>query len=120
MRLPISLGLDWPRRVAGAGAPLNWATASTWTFEPLDESAFRAVALAKQVGLAGGTFPAVFNAANEQAVLAFHAGRIGFLDIVDTVTAVVDRHEHGEVSLAGVLEAERWGRQTADELIAAS
>ncbi len=94
--------------------------ASGWTFEPLDEEAFPAVALAKRVGGAGATYPAVFNAANEQAVLAFHAGRIGFLDILDTVTAVVDRHEAGEQSLEGVLEAERWGRQIADELIGSS
>jgi 1-deoxy-D-xylulose-5-phosphate reductoisomerase len=117
MKLPISLGLDWPHRVPGVGAPLDWSVAGEWTFEPLDEEAFPAVALAKRVGEAGATYPAVFNAANEQAVLAFHAGRIGFLDILDTVTAVVDRHEAGELSLAGVLEAERWGRRIADELI---
>jgi 1-deoxy-D-xylulose-5-phosphate reductoisomerase len=117
MKLPISLGLDWPHRVPGVGAPLDWSVASEWTFEPLDEKAFPAVALAKRVGEAGATYPAVFNAANEQAVLAFHAGRIGFLDILDTVTAVVDRHEAGELSLASVLEAELWGRRIADELI---
>lgn len=117
MRLPISLGLDWPHRVPGVGAPLDWSVAAEWTFEPLDEEAFPAVALAKRVGEAGATYPAVFNAANEQAVLAFHAGRIGFLDILDTVTAVVDRHEAGELSLEGVLEAESWGRRIADELI---
>ena len=118
MRLPISLGLDWPNRVPGVGTPLDWTAASAWTFEPLDEEAFPALALAKRVGEAGGTYPAVFNAANEQAVLAFHAGAIGYLDILDTVAAVVDRHEPGEVSLDGVLEAERWGRATADALLA--
>lgn len=119
MKLPISLGLDWPNRVPGVGAPLDWTTASTWNFEPLDEQAFPAVALAKQVGVAGATFPAVFNAANEQAVLAFHAGRLDFLGILEVVAAVVDRHEVGELSLDGVLEAERWGRASADALIAA-
>src|SRR6187551_3699181 len=49
MRLPISLGLDWPRRVPGVGAPLDWTTASQWTFEPLDAEVFPAVALAKSV-----------------------------------------------------------------------
>ncbi|MBC7724402.1 MAG: 1-deoxy-D-xylulose-5-phosphate reductoisomerase [Burkholderiaceae bacterium] len=119
MRLPISLGLDWPHRVAGVGEPLDWTTASTWTFEPLDTEAFPAVELAKAVGVSGGTWPAVFNAANEQAVMAFHAGRIGYLDILDTVTEVVDRHDGGEVTLAGVLGAEAWARRTADEVIAA-
>ena len=119
MRLPISLGLDWPNRVAGVGAPLDWTTASTWTFEPLDNEAFPAVALAKQVGTAGGTYPAVFNAANEQAVLAFHAGRVGYLGILDTVNAVVDSHTPGENSFEGVLEAERWARAEADARLGA-
>ncbi len=118
MRLPISLGLDWPNRVAGVGVPLDWTKSSTWEFAPLDNVAFPAVELAKTVGRAGGTYPAVFNAANEQAVHAFHAGRIGFLDIVDTVTRVVEQHAGGETSLAGVLDAEIWARAEADRLIA--
>lgn len=118
MRLPISLGLDWPHRVAGVGAPLDWSTASTWEFAPLDDEVFPAVQLAKSVGAAGGTWPAAFNAANEQAVLAFHAGRISFLEILDTVTAVVDAHQGGELSLPGVLEAERSARAAADLRIA--
>lgn len=118
MRLPISLGLDWPHRVAGVGAPLDWTTASTWTFEPLDDGAFPAVELAKHVGRAGATFPAVFNAANEQAVHAFHDGRIGYLAILDTVREVVDRHEAHPMTLEGVLAAEAWARREADTLIA--
>ena len=119
MRLPISLGLDWPNRVAGVGIPLDWTAASTWTFEPLDSDAFPAVELAKRVGRAGSTFPAVFNAANEQAVLAFHAGRIGYLDILDIVERVVDTHTRGEMSLEAVLAAEVVARAEADTLIAA-
>ena len=119
MRLPISLGLGWPDRVPGVGEPLDWTRAHTWTFEPLDDEAFPAVALAKRVGAAGSTYPAVFNAANEQAVAAFHAGAIGYLDIVDTVERVVDAHEPGaELSLESLAEAERWARATADALIA--
>jgi 1-deoxy-D-xylulose-5-phosphate reductoisomerase len=114
MRLPIALGLGWPDRVPGVGVPLDWTRASTWTFEPLDEDAFGAVRLAKQVGEQGATYPAVFNAANEQAVAAFHAGAIGFLDIVDTVQRVVGEHTPGELTLEGVLAAETWARQTAD------
>ena len=115
MRLPISLGLDWPNRVPGVGTPLDWTTASTWTFEPLDTEVFPAVALAKRVGMAGSTYPAVFNAANEQAVLAFHAGRIGYLDILEAVEAVVDAHEPQGMSLEAVYEAERWARSAADQ-----
>lgn len=117
MRLPISLGLDWPNRVAGVGVPLDWTTASQWSFEPLDEVAFPAVALAKAVGRAGGTFPAVFNAANEQAVRAFHAGRIGYLDILGTVQRVVDSHDAGELSVGGLADAENWARSEADRLV---
>ncbi|GAA4665987.1 1-deoxy-D-xylulose-5-phosphate reductoisomerase [Frondihabitans cladoniiphilus] len=120
MRLPIALGMAWPDRVPGVGVPLDWTRASSWTFEPLDDDAFPAVGLAKEVGRAGSTFPAVFNAANEQAVLAFHAGRIGYLDIVDTIRAVVDRHEPDELSLAGVLDAERWARAEADTILAST
>src|SRR6185437_2242971 len=119
MRLPISLGLGWPDRVPGVGAPLYWTRSHTWTFEPLDGEAFPAVALAKRVGTAGGTYPAVFNAANEQAVAAFHAGAIGYLDIVDTVERVVDEHEPaGDLTLESLAEAERWARATADAHLA--
>ena len=120
MRLPISLGLHWPERVPGVGRPLDWTTASSWTFEPLDDEAFPAVALAKRVGAAAATYPAVFNAANEQAVQAFHAGRIGYLDILGVVEAVVDAHEPGAMTIDGVLDAERWARSTADARIAAA
>lgn len=120
MRLPISLGLDWPNRVGGVGAPLDWTAAQTWTFEPLDAVAFPAVEMAKSVGRAGATYPAVFNAANEQAVLAFHSGALGYLQILDTVAEVVDRHDVGELSLDGLAEAERWAREAADQLIASS
>ncbi|MGN6503186.1 MAG: 1-deoxy-D-xylulose-5-phosphate reductoisomerase [Pseudolysinimonas sp.] len=119
MRLPISLGLDWPHRVPGVGVPLDWTTAQTWTFEPLDAAAFPAVDLAKRVGTAGATYPAVFNAANEQAVAAFHAGRIPWLSIVETVARVVDAHDPMPMTLDGVLEAERWARARADAILEA-
>ncbi|MGO4689315.1 1-deoxy-D-xylulose-5-phosphate reductoisomerase [Glaciibacter sp. 2TAF33] len=120
MRLPISLGLDWPNRVGAVGEPIDWTTPHTWTFEPLDEVAFPAVALAKQVGRAGGTYPAVFNAANEQAVAAFHAGRIPFLAIVETVQRVVEAHEQdGPLTRESLAAAELHARSAADTLIAA-
>ncbi|MBN9606637.1 MAG: 1-deoxy-D-xylulose-5-phosphate reductoisomerase [Actinomycetales bacterium] len=120
MRLPISLGLDWPHRVAGVGTPLDWTTASTWTFEPLDEEAFPAVALAKRVGEAGSSYPAVYNAANEQAVAAFHAGAIRWLDIVPTIARVVDAHTPPtELTLESLLEAEARARAEADAILAA-
>ncbi|MGP6171387.1 1-deoxy-D-xylulose-5-phosphate reductoisomerase [Microbacterium sp. A196] len=119
MRLPISLALDWPHRIGGVGRPLDWTQASSWDFEPLDDEAFPAVALAKSVGRAGGTFPAVFNAANEQAVEAFHEGRLPFLGIVDTIARVVDAHDApGTLTIESLTDAEDWARRTADGLIA--
>ena len=120
MRLPISLRLAWPHRVSGVSAPLDWTRATAWGFEPLDREAFPAVDLAKQVGRAGGTFPAVYNAANEEAVDAFLSGRIGFLDIVDTVRATVDAHEAPpELTLETLADAERWARERAQRIMAA-
>ena len=120
MRLPISLGLDWPNRVGGVGRPIDWTKATSWTFEPLDNAAFPSVVLAKQVGRAGRTFPAVYNAANEQAVNAFHEGRLGFLAIVDTIERVVDAHDPpDELTVESLAAAEEWARATADRMIAA-
>ncbi|TFC50143.1 1-deoxy-D-xylulose-5-phosphate reductoisomerase [Cryobacterium sp. TMT1-21] len=119
MRLPISLGLFWPNRVSAVGVPIDWTTPHSWTFEPLDTAAFPAVDLAKQVGRAGSTYPAVFNAANEQAVAAFHAGAIGFLGIVDTIQRVVEAHEQdGPLTRESLAAAEVWARAAADALIA--
>ncbi len=119
MKLPIALGMSWPERVANVSTPVDWTKSHAWMFEPLDESVFSAVKLARQVGSAGSTFPAVFNAANEQAVDAFHEGKLSFLGIVDLVTKVVELHQaDSEISLESVLEAERWARATADSLIA--
>lgn len=118
MRLPIALGLGWPHRVPGAATPCDWSRATQWTFEPLDEAAFPAVRLIKEAAARGATAPAVYNAANEQAVLAFHAGRIGFLDIVDTVARVVEEHQVADdLTVKAVLEAERWARTRADQLL---
>ena len=119
MRLPISLGLDWPNRVAGAGRPLDWTKATSWEFEPLDEQAFPAVRLAKHVGRAAGTYPAVFNAANEQAVDAFHEGALPFLGIVEIVERVVDQHEAPDaLTRESLAAAEAWARDAADRAIA--
>ncbi len=120
MRLPIALGMGWPFRVRGSARACDWSRSAEWTFEPLDEEAFPAIALAKRAASEGGTRMAVFNAANEEAVEAFHRGAIGFPDIVDVVAAVVDeqrsvehRREGVELTLAAVLDAERWARRSA-------
>jgi 1-deoxy-D-xylulose-5-phosphate reductoisomerase len=116
MRIPIALALGWPHRVPGAAPAVDWTAAHTWTFEPLDEVAFPAVTLARMAGAAGGTMPAVYNAANEECVGAFLAGRIPFAGIVDTVAQVVSEHQDpagGAVELADVLAADAWARGRA-------
>lgn len=143
MKLPIGLALSWPDRMPGVAQPCDWSTATSWTFEPLDNDTFPAVELARSCGRHGGTAPAVYNAANEECVEAFHAGRIGFLDIVDIVAAVVDEHVRAGRPYAGppgtagegpgadvgstlvstadltldvVLAADRWARDRATAL----
>jgi 1-deoxy-D-xylulose-5-phosphate reductoisomerase len=119
MRLPISLGLAWPDRVPEAAPGLDWSTAATWTFEPLDDAAFPAVALAREAATAGGTAPAVYNAANEACVAAFQAGRIGFPRIVDTVARIVSEHDAARTAVttvADVLAVDDWARRRAHEL----
>ena len=119
MRLPIALGLGWPDRVAGAARACDWSQATSWTFEPLDTRAFPAVGLAKEAARRGSTFPAVFNAANEEAVTAFHAGRIRFTDIVDTIEAVLSEHSGSSgLTVESVLDAEQWARARTLERLA--
>jgi 1-deoxy-D-xylulose-5-phosphate reductoisomerase len=119
MRLPIALGISWPDRVANVASAVDWTKSHSWTFEPLDENVFGAIRLARKVAEAGRTFPAVYNAANEQAVEAFHAGLLRFNQIVELVERVVEAHEpEAELTLEAVLAAEVWARNRADATIA--
>lgn len=136
MKLPIALALSWPERLAGVARPCDWTTAASWTFEPLDTDAFPAVELARSAGHLGGTAPAVFNAANEECVDAFHEGRIGFLDILSVVERVLSEHAglrptqpalsarvgsrlvgSDQLSLDVVLAADAWARERAAALV---
>ncbi|HET8614380.1 MAG TPA: 1-deoxy-D-xylulose-5-phosphate reductoisomerase [Actinomycetales bacterium] len=119
MRLPIAVALGWPDRVPGAVPGCDWTTACSWEFQPLDDDVFPAVRLARRVGEAGSTYPAVYNAANEEAVQAFWRGRLRFTEIVDTVTRVVEDHQppSGPLTLTGVLGAERWARSRARAIL---
>lgn len=128
MRLPIALALGWPERVPDAAPSYDWTQPHTWHFEPLDDQAFPAVALARRCGRAAGTAPAVFNAANEVCVDAFCDGRLSFLGIVDAVHAIVAEHlssastapgarhvPDAELSVAAVLAADAWARARAEQ-----
>ena len=120
--------LDYLARVEQNPQTKAWevkpSLAQSWDFAPLDDLAFPAVRLAREVGKAGGTYPAVYNAANEVCVDAFHSGAIGFLDIVDTVARVVDAYAGSgstapPLSVEQVLQADAWARRTAAVLVGA-
>ena len=123
MRLPIALGLSAPDRMPDVAAACDWTKASEWTFEPLDDEAFPAVALARHCLAASEKHTAVLNAANEQAVHAFLEHRLPYLGIVDTVRAVIERMDaelRGAPLFADVEEMSRIeheARVTADVLI---
>lgn len=121
MKLPIALGLSWPDRLADAARPCDWRQQTSWTFEPLDSQVFPAVELARRAGKAGGTAPAVFNAANEVCVDAFCAGDLAFSGIVEVIADVVDAHlatrTDALLSVATVLAADASARVAAAERI---
>jgi 1-deoxy-D-xylulose-5-phosphate reductoisomerase len=117
MRLPIQLALAWPERLPTGVAPVP-LTDRPLTFEPIDREAFPAVDLAYRVGSLGLTFPAVMNAANEVAVMAFLEGKIALTRIVEIVQSVVDEHEPASVvSIVNIERTDRWARQRAAEII---
>ena len=116
MRLPIALGLSWPRRLADVVPANDWDKPAAWTFEPLDDETFPAIGLARAALAQSPLHPAVFNAANEECVEAFLRGRIAYLAVVDTVADVLEAFEAvDEPSYESVLEADRWARARARE-----
>ncbi|MDO9457971.1 1-deoxy-D-xylulose-5-phosphate reductoisomerase [Nocardioides sp.] len=120
MLVPIALGLGWPDRVPDVETPIDWTRAADWRFEPVDDVAFPAIELAREAGQRGSTAPAVYNAANEVCVEAFHDGRLAFVEIVDRVADVVRAHdvpsEH-TLTVDDVLAADGWARDLAHQLI---
>ena len=117
-KLPISHALGWPRRVAGVHHPVDFRQSHTWDFEPLDESVFPAVRLAREAVTAGGCMPAVYNAANEEAAVEFLNGALSFPRIVDTIDAVMQDCAQFTATpheLEDVLAAERAARTAAHE-----
>ncbi|GAB2753350.1 1-deoxy-D-xylulose-5-phosphate reductoisomerase [Nocardioides salsibiostraticola] len=120
MMIPIALGLAWPDRVPGAAPSVDWTRPETWEFLPLDSEAFPAVSLARSAGERAGTTPAVYNAANEVCVEAFRQGKLAFVEIVDTIAAVVARHDVGsgvDLTVDTILAADAWARDETTRLI---
>jgi len=121
MRLPIGYALAWPDRLTTAFGPIDWATVRSLEFEPPDPEAFPALELAYQAGRAGGLAPAWLNAANEVAVEAFLAGRIGWLQICAVIAETLEAADTSAGTTDGmevvapdvVYEADRRSREVA-------
>ena len=117
MRLPIQLALAWPERLSSGVDPVP-LTDGPLTFEPVDREAFPAVDLAYRVGGLGLTFPAVMNAANEVAVMAFLENKIPMTRVVEVVQTVVDEHEPASVvSVVNIERADSWARARVAEIL---
>jgi 1-deoxy-D-xylulose-5-phosphate reductoisomerase len=121
MKGPIAYALSFPNRLAKATTPIDWSTASTWSFAPIDTVKFPAVDLARRCGSLGGGLPAIFNAANEVAVAAFLDSHIGYSAIIDTVESVVQQLSPSAISplrdLSDVSAIEDDARRVAHEVI---
>ena len=119
MELPILYALSHPERVADSGTRrFDPVAAGPLTFEAVDRERFPAFALGEAAGRAGGTAPAVYNAANEVAVAAFLAGRLTFTGVAEVIRATLDMHDpRAADTLESVLEADGWARGTAADAL---
>ena len=118
MCFPIQYAVTWPERVAGTLPPLDFAALAKLEFEAPRAAVFPALRLAREAGERCGTLPAVMNAANEVAVEAFLAGRLGFLQIVETVEAVMEGHRLvAHPDLDELIEADHEARRVAADLV---
>jgi 1-deoxy-D-xylulose-5-phosphate reductoisomerase len=117
MRTPIAYALAWPGRIETPTKRLDLAAVGRLTFEAPDERRFPALRVAREALIRGGGCPTVLNAANETAVNAFLEGRIGFLQIVETVEGTLDRLPGGKLeSLDDVYNFDTTAREVAAEL----
>ena len=118
MRVPIAHALAWPERWVSGVAGLDWTSARSFHFEPLDLQRFPAVRLARAALQAAGSAPNVFNAANEVAVAAFLAGRLRFDRIAPLVETVLEQASRASLADADELEAilavDGWARSTTE------
>ncbi|MBK1882576.1 1-deoxy-D-xylulose-5-phosphate reductoisomerase [Luteolibacter pohnpeiensis] len=114
MCFPIQYALTWPDRVAGHLQPLDFPKLAKLEFAEPRHADFPALGLARKAGLAGGTMPAVFNAANEVAVDAFRAGNLSFTHISGCVAQVMNDHElQPSCDLETLIAADAAARQLA-------
>ena len=120
MCFPIQYAVTWPDRVPGGLKPLDFAELAKLEFEAPRYDVFPALNLARRAGEAGGTLPAVYNAANEVAVDAFCDGKIGYTDIWRVVEQVMDAHSvQGAGDLQILMDADAEARVAAEAICGA-
>ena len=120
MRLPIQYALTYPERKGNPFSRLDLYRLSALEFSPPDFKRFPCLELAYAAGKAGGALPAVLNAANEEAVRAFLAGGIGFLEIPRLIERVMNAYEkeiNRKLDLETILAVDAWARRIARELL---
>lgn len=118
MRIPIAYALSFPNRLQGSWPSLDLTRQGTLNFFAVEQKRFPALSLAYAALREGGTMPAVLNGANEVAVAAFLAGRIGFREIHRIIEKTMQRHSNRRARDVGtILEIDRWARQSASSLI---
>lgn len=114
MKLPIALGLTWPKRLPDIEKPVDFLQQQEWTFEPVDSQTFPAINLARAAVTESPTHPAVYNAANEVFVDAFLRGQLAYLSIVDLLEEVLTEHQGiDEPTLDDILGAQEWAKASA-------
>jgi 1-deoxy-D-xylulose-5-phosphate reductoisomerase len=119
MRLPIAYALSYPARLGPGYGSIDWRSLRSLDFEVPDTDVFRCLALAYEAGRTGGGAPAWLNAANEVAVAAFLAGRIGWLEIAAVVEETLSQHDGAAlIEVEDVLEADRLARSQASVSVA--
>jgi 1-deoxy-D-xylulose-5-phosphate reductoisomerase len=118
MIIPISYALSYPRRMETNLPSLRLEEIGALTFQKPDMERFKCLALAIEATEIGESMPAVLNGANEVAVESFLQGRIGFLQIPILIEKTMEIHETFSIqNIEGVIEADRWARKTAEDLL---
>jgi len=119
MRMPIQYALTYPDRLKLSTHRLDLAEVGALHFERPDTERFPGLRLAREAGIAGRTYPTVLSAADDEAVMAFLAGDLRFVDIPAAVEVVLEKHQPTDVTVDSIWEADLWARIAAREAVTA-
>lgn len=119
MRMPIQYALTYPDRLKLSTHRLELAEVGALHFERPDTERFPGLRLAREAGIAGRTYPTVLSAADDEAVMAFLAGDLRFVDIPAAVEVVLEKHQPTDVTVDSIWEADLWARIAAREAVTA-